>query len=136
MKLFLAMSVFVYLLTGCAHHRDVRPGDDGLHKVLVRNEDTEAGTREAISQANHFCEKRGQYAAFVKEEQKYTGDMDEKTYKNAKRATNVAKTVGGAAWVLGGRRESTLGSVVGIGGAAADSALGEGYTIEMKFKCK
>jgi len=123
-------------LSACAHHKDVRPGDDGIHRVLVRAEDTDEGSRDAIKQANHFCEKRGQYAAFVNEEQKYSGDMDEQNYKNAKRATKVAKTVGGAAWVFGAPKESNLGGIVGLGGAAADEAIGKGYTVDMKFKCK
>ena len=61
--------------------------------------------------------------------------MDEQSCKNAKTATKVAKIVGGAAWVLGGRNESNLGGIVGLGGAVGDEVLGEGYTIEMRFKC-
>ena len=61
--------------------------------------------------------------------------MDEKNYKNAKRATKVAQTVGGAVWAFGGKRESNLGGIVGLGGAAGDAAIGEGYTVEMSFKC-
>ncbi len=38
--------------------------------------------------------------------------------------------------VFGGQRESNLGGIVGLGGAAADAAIGNGYTVEMKFKCK
>lgn len=135
MKIF-GVGVLVLLLSSCAHHRDVRPSDDGVHRVVVRAEDADEGSRNAIKQANHFCEKRNQYAAFIKEDQKYTGDMDEQTYRNAKRATTVAKTVGGAAYVFGGKRESNLGGVVGIGGAAADAAIGNGYTVEMTFRCK
>lgn len=74
-------------------------------------------------------------AAFINENKKYTGDLDEKTYKNAQRATKVAKTVGGAVHVFGGKRESRVGGVVGLGGVAGEEALGEGYTVEMKFKC-
>jgi hypothetical protein len=135
MKHLLGLFGILLLLSSCAHHRDVRPSADGIHRVVVRAGDTDEGSREAIRQADHFCKERGRQAAFVKEEQKYTGDMDEKNYKNAKRATKVAQTVGGALWVFGGKRESNLGGLVGLGGAAGDAAIGEGYTVEMRFKC-
>lgn len=124
------------LLTACAHHRDVRPSEDGVHRVVVHTDDSEEGARNAIEQADHYCDQYKKHAVFVKEEQKYTGDMDEKTYKNAKRATKVAQVVGGTAWVFGGRRESNLGGIVGLGGMAGDAALGKGYSVEMRFRCK
>ncbi len=125
MKTHLFLFVALITMAGCAHHRDVRPSDDGVHRVVVRSEDTEAGSREAIEQANHFCKQSNQYAAFVKEDNKYTGDMDEQSYKNAKRVSKAVQAVGGM-----------TGGMVGMGGAVADDALGEGYTTEMKFRCK
>lgn len=130
---FLAIASLV--VSACAHHRDVRPGED-VHRVVVQTDDAEEGARSAIEQANHFCKERKQYAVFVQEDKKYTGDMDEQTYKNTKRAATVAKTVGGGVWVFGGQRESALGGLAGLGGAAADAVAGKGYTVEMKFKCK
>ncbi len=131
-----AMTLFM-LLGACAHHRDVRPGADGVNRVVVKSDDNDEATRDAIAQANHFCkEKNKTTAAFVDENKKYTGDMDEKTYKNAKRASTVAKTVGGTVWAMGGKKESGLGGIAGIGGVAADEALGKAYTVEMRFKCQ
>jgi hypothetical protein len=123
------------LMSACAHHKDVRPGADGLHTVAVQTEDNEAGSREAIDQANHYCEQSGRSAAFVDENKKYTGDVDEATYKNAKMISKVAKSAGGAVWAMGGKKESRAGGVVGLGGQTVDSVLGEGYTVTMKFKC-
>ncbi|ODS51122.1 MAG: hypothetical protein ABS42_00020 [Bdellovibrio sp. SCN 50-8] len=124
-------------LSACAHHRDVRAGANGVHRVVVKDEDGHSGAQGAISQANDFCEKKrgGRSAAFLKEKKQYDGDMDEKSYKNAKRASKVAQTVGGGVWAHGGKRESTFGGLVGLGGSAVDQALGEAYTIDMKFKC-
>lgn len=125
------------LLGACAHHRDVRPGTEGINRVVIQSDDQDDATRDAIAQANHYCkEKNNTNAAFIDENKKYTGDMDEKTYKNAKRASTVAKTVGGTVWAMGGKKESGLGGIAGIGGVAADEALGKGYTVEMKFKCQ
>lgn len=124
------------LLIGCAHHRDVRPGADGIHRVVVRSDDNDEASRDAIDQANSYCDQQKKSAAFVNENKKYTGDMDEQSYKNAKRVSSVAKTVGGITHVLGGKNESAVGGVVGLGGIAADSALGKAYTVEMQFKCQ
>lgn len=128
--------LFLFAISvACAHHRDVRAGADGVHRVVVQSEDTDEGSRDAISQANHFCEQRGRSAAFVNEDKKYTGNMSESDYKNTKTAAKVAQAAGGAAWVFGGKNESAIGGIVGLGGGVADAAAGKGYTVEMRFKC-
>lgn len=132
---------FVYILIftflgACAHHRDVRPGVKGVHRVRVQAESVDQGSRSAVAQANHFCEQRGLQAAFINEDSKYTGDMDEDTYKTTKRVGKVAQYLGGTVWVLGkGRGTRDAGGLVGLGGSAAQIAAGKGYTVEMKFKC-
>lgn len=133
---FLGLLLIVLFVAACAHHRDVRPGADGTHRVVLRTDDVDDATRGAIKQANHYCKEKKQEAAFVNEEKKYDGDMDERDYKQAKRVTQVAKTVGGAVWVFGGKRESAIGGLAGLGGVAGDAALGEPYTVEMRFKCQ
>lgn len=123
-------------LAACAHHRDVRPGTEGVHKVLVQSEDESSGQRDAISQANHFCkEKFEKIAAFEKEGTKYTGTMDEGNYKAAKTASKVLTQGGNSAWVFGGKNEKNAGQVASGSGNVLDSALGNGYTTEMTFKC-
>ena len=123
-------------LVACAHHKDVRPGPDGIHKVVVQAEDNEQGTRNGIEQASHYCKQSNKEAAFLTEDKKYTGTMDESDYRKAKTAAKVATAAGAATHVFGGRNESTVGGVVGLGGGIADQALGKGYTVEMKFKCQ
>ena len=136
MKSTLALIAISFLfLTSCAHHRDVRASADGVHRVVVQTDDKEEGSRDALKQANHFCEERKQSAAIVTEDQKYTGTMDEATYRNSKIAAKVAQAAGGAGYVFGGKNERTAGGIVGVGGGIADGALGNGYTVEMKFKC-
>jgi hypothetical protein len=129
------LSLATLAVSACATHHDVRPGVDGIHRVVIQTDDTEVGAREAIRQSNNFCKEQNKYAAFVTEDKKYTGDMDESTYRNAKRASKAAAAVGGAVWVFGGETERNLGGLAGLGGATADAALGKGYTVEMKFKC-
>ena len=115
MKKAFVLSLAVLGLASCAHHQDVRPGANGVHRVLIHTDDSEVGSQEAIRQANNYC--------------------DEKTYNQGKRISKVAQGIGGAAWVFGGKNESKAGGLVGMGGAVGDQALGKGYTVEMKFKC-
>lgn len=136
MKLLCFFILLSTIFVGCAHHRDVRPGTEGVHRVVIQTDDTDKGSREAISQANHYCKERNLSAAFVEENQKYTGSMDEKSYKKNKAIAKVAQGVGGAAWVFGGKNESNAGGVVGLGGGIADSVIGNGYTVDMRFKCQ
>ncbi|MES3038609.1 MAG: hypothetical protein V4736_11950 [Bdellovibrionota bacterium] len=136
MKIGTAIALSVgFLLSSCAHHRDVRAGAEGIHRVVVETDDNEEGTRNAISQAEHFCKERDKTAAFVTEDKKYTGTMTEENYRTAKTAAKVAQAAGGAAYVFGGKNESNAGGIVGLGGGIANSAIGNGYTVEMKFKC-
>lgn len=133
-KLSFIMGLFFVI--SCAHHRDVRPGVEGVHRVVIQTDDQEEGNREAISQANHYCEEKGKSAAFMTEDKKYTGSMKESDYKTAKTASKIAGMAGSAAYVFGGKNESAAGGIVGMGGAIADSVIGKGYTVEMKFKCQ
>ncbi|MCH2534129.1 MAG: hypothetical protein MK008_06790 [Bdellovibrionales bacterium] len=64
----------------CSHHKDVRPSVDGTHRVEIMAESKEQGARDAIDQANYFCEKRNKSAAIVNEEANYEGVMDESVY--------------------------------------------------------
>lgn len=139
-KLPLIKSLFLlaFMVTqSCAHHNNVRPGENGLHRVVVRAADQEAGEQEALKQARYFCKKHGnKQAVVVNEGHRYTGDMPEEDYKKIKKGAKVAQVVGGTVAVFGGEKESNLGKVVGLGGVAADVATGKGYTVEMQFRCQ
>ena len=119
----------------CASHRDVRPGADGVHRVQIQTDDVDSGSRKAIKEANNYCKEKGKEPGFLGEKSNYTGDMDESDYKTGKRVAKVVETVGGAVWVFGGPTERSIGGLAGIGGFAADQALGNGYTVEMRFRC-
>ena len=64
------MIVIMALLTGCAHHRDVRPNDSGIHTVVFQTESKTEGYNNAMSQAKHYCETQNKNAYVVKEEKK------------------------------------------------------------------
>jgi hypothetical protein len=121
---------------GCAGHPDVRPGADGVHRVVVQGEDTDEASKSAIRQAQDYCKEKKMEAAFMDENKKYTGNMDESTYHTTKTVGKVAQVVGGGVWAMGGDKESPVGGLVGLGGTAARDAAGNGYTVEMRFKCQ
>jgi len=70
---FLIISVISISVISCAHHKDVRPGVEGVHSVRVQSDMPKEGVREAIEQSQYFCEKRNMEAAFIDEDQKYIG---------------------------------------------------------------
>lgn len=132
---------------GCGHHRDVRPGAKGINSVTVRADDDAEGARDALNQANHYCKEFEKHAMILDEGSKYTGDMDEASYKRMKKASKVAKTVGGSVGGVGvhnrrmrGMNQEDsgpdLGAVMGTGGAVLDDMAGQGYTVTMRFKCE
>ena len=140
MRKFLpAVLVFgaLVFMAGCGHHRDVRPGAGGLNSVAVAAEDEEEGSRDALSQANHYCDQYDKHAVILDEGTKYTGDTDEQTYKTMKKASKVAKTMGGAIWVNSdSKKNQDIGTTAGVGGAVLDDLAGKGYKVNMKFKCE
>lgn len=131
----LALSFF---MISCAHHRDVRSGgSSGVHKVVLPTDNKDQGYREAISQAEDFCEKRfAKHPVVVTEGTQYTGNMKEEDYNKAKTAAKIATGVGSAGYIFGGKSESTIGGIVGLGGGIADGAIGQGYAYQMTFKCE
>jgi hypothetical protein len=120
MKSITASFTTLFILSACAHHRDVRPGDKGVHSVLVEASNKQEGSRDAIKQARNYCEQFEKQAVFLKESRRYTGDMKERDYKNAKRGAKVAQSIGALAGI----------------GHRADSVIGQGYTVSMKFRCR
>jgi hypothetical protein len=133
-SILILLSLF---FVSCAHHRDVRPGVNGVHIVKIKAANKGDGSQDAIAQAQHFCETTyHNTAAFIEESSNYEGSMDEETYKKAKTASKVAEAIGGAGYVFGGQKEKNVGGAVAIGGHVSDSILGEGYTTQMKFKCQ
>ncbi len=123
------------LLVSCGHHRDVRPGIKGVHRVVVVSPDSQEGKQEAIAQANHYCDQFERHAAFAKESTKYVGSVDEKTYQQARMFSRATKYSSNQAKLRGGKRESNFGMIAGAAGSSVDEALGNGYQIDMIFKC-
>ena len=99
------------LLSGCAtnHRKDVRPGLDGLHRVIIPTDDIAEASREAVIQAENYCQEITKSAYFFNDDSKM---------KTANRTTNNTMT--------SGKTELTEDG--------ADST-GKKYTVDMMFKC-
>jgi hypothetical protein len=125
------------VLAACASHKDVRPGEDGVHRVVVRGYEKSSVERSAIKQANRFCKKSDKYAAFISENTKYTGSMEEKTHNTVKKVSRAATVGGGMMGVMGGAAESSIGEGIFGAGVVGQAFLDDdAYTADMKFKCK
>lgn len=131
------MFLVAFVTFGCAHHRDVRPGADGIHRVVVRDSESESAERSAISQAEHFCQQyEKQYGIVNEKETQYTGEMDESTRKTLKKASTAATVLGGGASVLGRNGVRTGGNVVGAAGTVGMiMTSGDDYIAEIRFRC-
>jgi hypothetical protein len=140
MKLIFTLSVFAVLaLSGCATHRDVRPGSDGVNHVVVRSSTKESAEESAIRQAENYCDDvYHNHAAFVNEQAtQYTGSMDESTRDTVHKASTAAMVLGGAATVMGDDGVRGAGTVLGGAGTAGSIITGgNDYTADMKFRCQ
>ncbi len=124
-------------LSGCAHYPDVRPGESGLHTVVISTERKGEGFPAAWSQAKDYCDDvYKQKPVRISEKSEYIGSMDESTYNASKTGLKVIEGVGTATAIFGGKKESRVGAASGVGAGIGDSALGNGYQMTVTFKCK
>ncbi len=132
----LIWGAFALSLASCAHHRDVRAGADGVHRVVLRGPDRAPLEESAISQANHYCDQFKKSPGFVSEDSKYTGKGDEENHKMVRGATKAVTAGGGMMSVFGGQNERNAGNVaVGAGVMGGIMTDQEAYTVDMRFKC-
>jgi hypothetical protein len=134
---FVTISLFCLgFAFSCAHHRDVRPGADGLHKVTARGPEDSSSARDALSQAQHFCKEQKKYAAIKTEDTKYTGSMDEDTRKTVKAASKAASMVGFMADNPHSKRNDTADVLSGAGAAGQIMTGQDDYVTTMTFICQ
>ncbi|KZN28642.1 hypothetical protein [Pseudoalteromonas luteoviolacea] len=137
MKQLIAASLLAVLVTGCAHHNNVRPAEDGKHYVNLTAETREKAAEEAIDQANHFCEEKGSVRAYVINEQlTYMGSMPEEEYLRNRNLANAVEVAGAGMAIFGRNAVDDVGTAMWIGGGIAEDSMGEPYQINMSFSCK
>jgi len=123
MRLLFFVAAIFCVSYSCAHHPDVRPGPQGVHTISLEASDKQAGTRNAIRQANSYCKKTSESTAqILGENTDYSGgDLSEERYKQARGV---------------GRALGAFGGILGAGGGVVQSAIGSAYNVGMKFKCQ
>ena len=132
-----ALILMLLTLAACGHHRDVRPGPQGINKVVVSTDEVQKGTRNAMDQATHFCKEHNKHPIYLKEEKKYVGTIDEKLYAQTKMITRGAKTASYQTRATNPRKvKNQTSDLLRVGSTSADSALGDGYLVSMTFKCE
>ncbi|MCF2857070.1 hypothetical protein L1286_06295 [Pseudoalteromonas sp. SMS1] len=137
MKQLIAVSLLAALATGCAHHNNVRPAEDGKHYVNLTSETREKAAEEAIDQANHFCEESGSHQAYVINEQvTYMGSMSEDEYLRNRNLANAVEAAGVGMAIFGRNAVDDVGTAMMIGGGIAEDSMGEPYQINMSFSCR
>lgn len=103
----------------------VMPGEGDLHSVISRDIEREGAEEAAIEAAHDYCAKSQRTAVFVKDETKYTGQMDEG-------ARNVIRNASAAAWML-----SKTGSPISDAGQVGNAMTSDrDYKSEIQFKCR
>ena len=114
------------LLSACAHYPDVRPGAKE-HKVTVAHETEVDAFKDAMSQARDFCDDvhNKKSPQVISEDLKYTGSMDEKTYKDARLVKGVANTIA----QLSSSQTQQTGPIIG------GVNLGKPYQLTLVFSC-
>ncbi|MBQ4811208.1 hypothetical protein A7985_01650 [Pseudoalteromonas luteoviolacea] len=137
MKQLIAASLLAVLATGCAHHNNVRPAEDGRHYVNLTAETREKAAEEAIDQANYFCEEKSNNQAYVINEQlTYMGSMPEEEYLRNRNVANAVEAAGAGMAIFGRNSVDDLGAAMMIGGGIAEDSMGEPYQINMSFSCR
>ena len=128
------LTIWFALLVGCQHHRDVRPSPDGVHTVAFYTDDKGEGAREAIAQADHFCQETEHAAVILSESIEYFCEMEEAEYIVAKNLARAAEMAGHVLDVDDTGSDNT-GDIISAAGTFADEALGDCYEVDMRFEC-
>ncbi len=135
LKKCLDVAFVLTTLGACAHHRDVRVSESGVHSVIIQTEFKDEGFDAARPQAEHFCEQSKKSVVIVEEKSEFVGDGQEEVYNRTKKIAKAAEVGGMSVAALGGQKERPIGAGVGVAAGVMDQALGQGYKYTLTFKC-
>lgn len=117
--------------------RNVQPGADGVHRVVLFTDDRENGTVASLRQAKRYCKKDKKDFAVDHKKIEYICEMDEADYIRAKNLAQAAQIAGNMTSMSSDEdsNQETIGDVLAAGGAVADASLGECYKVKLVFQC-
>jgi DNA-binding transcriptional regulator LsrR (DeoR family) len=116
MSLKITILLSIFLLVSCAHHRDVRPGSKGIHRVVVRKQNQEQAEQLAISEAQDYCSQYNKAPGFLEEKTEYKGTMNESTRDTVHKVSNAAMILGGVGSTSRHGQTKAGGSILGRAG--------------------
>ncbi|NOU52285.1 hypothetical protein HG263_17285 [Pseudoalteromonas sp. JBTF-M23] len=122
------------LLAACAHHDDVRPGE-GKHYVVIKAVDRDQGMKEALGQAEHFCDKTKNSLVVINENVDYQGEKSEKDYLDSRSTAEFVTEASTWLWILGDGHVDDAGAVAAIAGVVALESMDAPYTVTVNFRC-
>lgn len=91
-NLFILISMFSVTMISCSSpsaresRLDVRPGVDGIHRVVVISKNQVEGSREALNQADQYCKEIKKSAYFFNSKTEEDTSAKNKTSAPAKKA--------------------------------------------------
>ncbi|CAH9053247.1 hypothetical protein PSECIP111951_02509 [Pseudoalteromonas holothuriae] len=131
--LLIALTTTVFL-AACAHHDDVRPGSN-KHYVVVKSVDRNKGIKEALGQAEHFCEKNDSKFIVINEKVDYQGEEPEKEYLDNHSTAEFVTEASTWLWILGDGYVDDVAAVTTLAGVAVLDSMGAPYVITVNFRC-
>jgi hypothetical protein len=141
MNYFIFTLSFCFFLQACSSAKvRVMPGETDVNKVVATDYEKDDAEEAANDAAQEYCKKRGKEAAFVKDESKYKGSMDENTRKTVRKASKAAMVLGGAGVGAGtavGAGTTAPGAILGSAGTVGTIMTNDrDYEATVLFKCK
>lgn len=135
MKHMISVLFLTGVLTGCAHHNDVRPSATNIHYISVNAQQKKDGAREAIKQAEHYCKSVDKRMYVINEEVIYEGEMPEEQYLSHLGTAEIVSSAGTLFWIFGDGKVDDAGGIAAIAGESVKGALGKPYKTKMQFRC-
>ncbi|CAM4243008.1 hypothetical protein [Pseudoalteromonas byunsanensis] len=135
MKNLLIAVTTAAILSACAHHDDVRPGNNSQHYVVIKSVDRNEGIKEALSQATHYCEQSQGTMIVLNETVEYTNEIPEHDYLKTRSTTEFITEAGSWLWILGDGYVDDVAAVATIAGAGKLHSMGAPYSVTVNFRC-
>ncbi|MCF6437272.1 MULTISPECIES: hypothetical protein [Pseudoalteromonas] len=135
MKSLLTAITTTVLLSACAHHDDVRPGNDNQHYVVIKSVDRSEGIKEALGQATHYCEQSQSNMVVLNETIDYKGELPEHDYLKTRATAEFVTEAGSWLWIIGDGHVDDVAAVAAVAGAGKLHSMGAPYFVTVNFRC-
>ena len=116
--------IAILLLAGCANvHVRLMPGENE-NRAVARSDEKEDAEEAALEKATEYCQEQKKSIVVLKDQVKYTGNLEETTRNTIRNASEAAQVLG------------AFTSVGDAGTAGAIMTSDQDYMAEIVFQCK